>query len=236
MGTFLETSIEKRLSAWLKIQERQQLQRSETKLPTITISRRFGCEAFPLAQRLQKVLHERTGKSFVIFDRALLERVGKNERLDQHSLEKVGDFSHGLDFFATFLPSVKTHEELFNSIAVTIKDIAQQGGAIIIGRGAAVLTKDTPNCFHFRLDAPFEYRVESVMRRYNRSKKEAEVFVKNNESYREEFLNHFFDEEVSDVEFYDMIFNNSRISVEDIAEHIAAVLDPALKAELMKTA
>jgi cytidylate kinase len=236
MGIFLETSIERRISAWQKIQERQSQNREECKLPTITISRRFGCEAYPVAQKLQKLLKLKTGKDWIIFDRALLEIVSKKENLDKHSLEKVGDLSHGLDFFATFLPSVKTHDELFNSIAVTIKEIANRGGAIIVGRGSSILTNDIPNCFHFRLDAPFKFRVESIMSRNNKSKKEAEEFVQNNQEYRDEFLNHFFDVDINDIKYYDMIFNNSKLSADNISEQIVWVMEPSLQKLTRKVA
>ncbi len=236
MTTFLETSVENRLTAWLKIKGRQDKKRSVVKLPTITISRRFGCEAFSLAEKLKKLLKKETGHDWVIFDRSLLERVSTQENLDKHSLEKVGDFSHGLDFFATFLPSVRTHDELFNSIAVTIKDIAAQGGAIIIGRGGAILTHNYENCFHFRLDAPFDFRVQSVMRRYNKDKQEAESFVNHNEEYREEFLNHFFNEDVKDIKFYDVIFNNSKIDTNEMSQQILGLIKPSLTSSLGKSA
>ena len=54
-------NIEHRLSTWIRIQER--LKKTETgQKPTITISRQFGAEAFPLAETLQRPSRKEDGR------------------------------------------------------------------------------------------------------------------------------------------------------------------------------
>lgn len=64
--TRLIPSIEMRLSSLLEMTRRRDMEseaRGKSTRPTITISREFGCEAYPMAERLQELLEKRTGKN-----------------------------------------------------------------------------------------------------------------------------------------------------------------------------
>lgn len=66
-------SVEGRLSAWISVQDRLREQPPRSLRPTLTITRQFGCEAYPLAERLKGTLDTRTGDTWTIFDKALIE-------------------------------------------------------------------------------------------------------------------------------------------------------------------
>jgi len=68
-------NVERRLSAWVGVQERLRREPRREARATITISRQFGCEAYPLAELLSKELGERTQETWTIFDEALINRV-----------------------------------------------------------------------------------------------------------------------------------------------------------------
>jgi len=74
----LVPSVERRLSAWISIGEARAAGGPRGPRPAITISRRFGCEAFPLCEQLKVLLDERTGESWNIYDKALIERVSQD--------------------------------------------------------------------------------------------------------------------------------------------------------------
>jgi cytidylate kinase len=213
-------NVDQRISAWIAIQERLARQARPRPKPTITISRQFGCEAYPLAESLKTELEKRTGESWTIFDKALIERVSRETHLSERLLGNLGDESHALDTLATLIPGWRTHSEAYEVLARYIVRIAQEGNAIIVGRGGAVVTQNLPRCFHFRLEAPFEHRVQSIQRRLNVGPKEAEKIVTEHQKSRERFLETFLHCSIADSRYYNAIFNSSKNALEQIARSI----------------
>ena len=64
-------SIDNRLGALLEVSRRQNaLRLEEPQLkPTVTISREFGCEAYPMAELLRQQLEKRTKESWTLMDK-----------------------------------------------------------------------------------------------------------------------------------------------------------------------
>ena len=81
----LVPSIEMRLRSLLEINRRQdESDASRDKVrPTITISREFGCEAYPMTLCLKEIMEKKTGQPWAIMDKALLEEVAKHHQLSE---------------------------------------------------------------------------------------------------------------------------------------------------------
>jgi cytidylate kinase len=214
-------SVERRLSAWVNVQDRLSHQRKGAHL-TITLSRQFGCEAFPLAERLQELMQARTGEPWALVDKALIERVSKETQLSERLLGRLGDESQALDFLASIIPGWTTHDEAYEILARYVVRIAREGNAIIVGRGGAVLTQTMPNCFHFRLEAPHEHRVASIARRLGVDTAEADALVREHQQRRDRFIERFLHCSMADTRYYHAVFNTAKSPLERIA---AAIVD-----------
>jgi hypothetical protein len=223
----LVPNLERRLSAWISISESRVASGAHGLRPTITISRRFGCEAYPLCEQLKELLDLRTGETWNIYDKALIERVSEDERLSIKVLEDLGGPSRSIDRIGYFVPGYQTQSDVFRHIPKYILKIAETGNAIIVGRGAAIVTHGMPNCYHFRLDAPFEFRVASMAKRMDLSEADARKLVRDGEKTREHFIDQCLQTSVADPSWYDAVYNNARHSVAEIARSIVAyVLEP----------
>ncbi len=219
--SFFSPDIEKRLSSWVKCQERKKTEDERAKKRfSITISREYGCEAYDLAEMLAKRLKEKTNREWIIFDKELLEKVAQKENLAETCLKCLGDTSHYLDMIISFLPNFKTHNERYQMLAEEIMRIAEDGDSIIIGRGSSILTSKFKNCYSFRLEAPFDFRIKSISRRGAITEEEAVNVVNENQSIRDIFLEDFLGAKIDHSNFYDMIFNNKRVNIKDIADII----------------
>ncbi|MEW6185205.1 MAG: cytidylate kinase-like family protein [Thermodesulfobacteriota bacterium] len=212
--------IARRLSTWISIQEKIKKQPPQEPRPTITISREFGAEAYPLSEILQDLLQKKTGDSWTIFDKALIEKVSRESQLSEHFLTNLGDTSKAFDALLTILPRMRTHGDAYQILARHIIRIALDGNAIIIGRGGAVLTQHLPHCFHFRLEAPLAFRIRSIQERLGISEKEARDLVKDNQNVRERFIENLLSSSVADIRFYHAIFNSSKSDSQSIARSI----------------
>jgi cytidylate kinase len=218
----LVPSVERRLSAWISLNETRATGGHRALRPAITISRRFGCEAFPLCEQLKDGLEKRTGETWNIYDKALIERVSQDEKLSLAVLEDLGGPSRAMDRIGYFVPGYQTQPEIFRHIPKYVVRIAEEGNAIIVGRGAAIITRDLPNCYHFRLDAPFEFRVASMARRMELSEPEARKLVREGEKTREQFVEECLHVSLTDPSWYDAVYNNARHGVAEIARSIVA--------------
>jgi hypothetical protein len=139
--------------------------------PTLTLSRQFGCEAYPLAESLAEALTKRTGQPWTVFDKALIERVSQETRLSEQLLARLGDETRMLDKLAGAIRGWHTHTDAYEALVRHIVGAAREGNAIIVGRGGAIVAQDLPNCFHFRLEAPLEYRIASIQQPWASARK-----------------------------------------------------------------
>lgn len=218
----LVPSIDRRLSTWISLEDRRRGETSPAPRPTVTISRQYGCEGFPLAEKLKELLEQSSRETWNIYDKALLEKVARDEKLSLQMLQHLGDSTSRLDSFAFLLPDHVPHHGAFQLVAKHLLKIAGTGNAIIVGRGGAIVAHPLKNCYHFRLVADLETRVQSIMRRLEMSHQEAVKNVQANQKERDRFIKECLKADVSDPTWYDAVFNNARHSVEEIARSIFA--------------
>jgi cytidylate kinase len=218
----LPPEVEHRISAWQQVRFRAARRPEPAPGPTITLSRQFGCEAFPLAQRLEEKLNEISRNPWVIYDRILIEQVAKEAGISLYLLKELGDPDSDLDILGLNAAGHITHQEAFAAVARRLRDIAAQGNAIVIGRGDAVLCRSMKNCYHFRIEASLDWRIGSLARRLNLPAAEARELIRTSGAHRENFINSCVGSQVSDFRHYDAMFNNERHSVEQMAAAIVA--------------
>ncbi len=217
----LAPSIEKRMSAWSTIQERLSKEQPTKPRPTVTISRQYGAEAYPLAETLKELLEQKTGDLWTVFDKTLIELVSDDTSLSERFLGNLGDASKPVDdILGTLMPRWTTHNEAYRLLARQIIALANQGNAIIVGRGGAVLTKGLSNCFHFRLVAPLEHRIQSIQKRLNIPFEEARTLVIENQKVRDKFIESFLNCSIADPYYYHCVFDSSKSKIPTIARSI----------------
>lgn len=220
--SLLTPAIEGRLAAWEQIKFRLSHPTEPRIRPTITLSRQFGCEGFPLAERLKALFEDASGESWNIYDKSLVEKVAQDEDISLRLLKNLGDMTHTLESLGLHPSTHITHDEAFEKVAKAIVQIAAMGNAIIVGRGSSILCKDLRNCFHFRMEAGFDWRVASIMKRLDMARGDAEEMVKANTKLREKFINQCLGGNIAEVKHYNAVFNNERYSVQEIAAAILA--------------
>lgn len=214
-------SIERRLNNWRALAEKWANAEEETR-PTITLSRRYGCEAYPLAEMLVESLQKATGEPWNIFDKALLEKVSNDERLSMEFLKGLETHCRAEDYMFLFSSEHRSYPALFQTVIKHILQVAAMGNAIIVGRGSVIITQKLANCYHFRLEADFKTRVASIARRMEISEEEAKKIVTENQDLRERFIREYLGVSDSHIWLYDAMYNNGRHSLEEIARSIIA--------------
>lgn len=189
---------------------------------TITISREFGCEAYPMAECLKGLLEKKTGQEWILMDKVLLEEVAKNHNLSEEILRGLGEKSRILDeMLATFSQRWKSEKDHYRLLCKYMFSLAEKGNVILMGRGSAIVTQSLKNCYHFRMFASQSFKVRSIARRLSISEVEAESCIEKKQKQRDAFIRDFLDQDAHNMRFYNMIFNNDKNSPERVAQVIA---------------
>jgi len=215
------SSVEQRLSTWNELMRKKKAEERDKDVYTITLSREYGCEGFPLAEALKVEMEKKTGKTWSIFDKALIEGILEDHEISRNLLENLGERPWFLDnLISHLMPLWKTDAEIYKLMSETIYTLAKAGNCIIVGRGGAVLTQDIAQSFHFRIEAPIDFRLNSLQKRGGISIDEAKTLLKEKQQKRDHFLNKFINKNISDIDYYHLVFNNAKVNVKVMAKTV----------------
>ena len=221
--TILTPAVEQRLKAYHELSSRVKAKAPGTlSKPTITISREFGCEAYPVAEELVKLAGKKTGEPWLLVDISLLDAVAKEHQISPDVMLSLGNKPRWLDdMFATFSPHWKTDADYYRLLCEQVVTLATAGNTVIVGLGAAIITHAMKNCLHFRLIAEQDFKVRSIARRMNIEKQEAELLVVDKQKERDRIIRKLLDADEHNPLHYHATFNNGRIRNQHIARMIA---------------
>lgn len=187
----------------------------------INIGRQFGSGGKAVADALGEKL------GIPVYDNELLTRAaqdfgftvglfkGRDEKKRSWSLSSVfsssvfGGGSYGTDDSA-----------LFSMQAQTIRNIAEKGSAVIVGRAADYILRDLDCCLNVFLTSPLSARIQRVSQRTGLSPEEAGEFIEKKEKDRRDFYNCFTFGDWGVAATYDLCVDTSLLGVEGTADFI----------------
>jgi len=218
-----EARIAAHVRAWEQL-KRAGPSHAQEELPFITISREFGCQGRPLAQQLTDMLNNRCRPSFpwLAYDRELLDQVASEMRLARQVVDSMdGRRSNEMSELFDAILNRKVDEALvFRRLAGIIRSLAMHGHAVILGRGSYMITQDLKGGLHIRLVAPRDWRIHRVAAERALALAEARRIVEQGERERNRFLSTFFVQNPERPFHHDLVIDNSRFSLGQMAEII----------------
>jgi len=181
----------------------------------ITIEREFACGAAPISRKLSNIL------GWKLWDQSLTDELATSMRSDLSNAE-ASPGSADRNFFrlariflrGSYERSAPLDECEFMDAArmvITMQkifdNIAHQGNAIVVGRGAPGFFQDRSDTFHIFLYAPREERIRRLIANGN-SEAEAEV-VDAVDRERSTFVKHYFGTDWPNRSFYHLMINTA---------------------------
>jgi len=195
--------------------------RGELPKLTITISRQSGCGAREVAGHLARFLQEQTPSTpaWNVFDHDLVDKVLEDHHLPARfarymAEDGVFDLLDALDELLGAHPSFWTFVQ---QTSETISQLAELGNAILIGRGAHVVTSGRTHVFHVRLVSSLEKRVEHVRKIRSIGKEEALAAIRREDRGRKRYLKKYFDKDIDDPLSYHLVVNTDSMCFERVA-------------------
>lgn len=199
------------------------------KLPekyVITVGRRMGSGG----RALGRLLADKLGIDF--YDRELLLEVSKKsglcpqmfERNDErrpHFISGLFSFNMGMGPVATMTTSSISDDALYKAQCDFIHEIADKGPCVIVGRTADYVLRDTPNVINIFINADLDDCATRMVRRDpTLSHEQAKRLAEKTNKLRAGFYNFYTDKRWGDSGSYDITFNSSTMSLEDIADMV----------------
>lgn len=103
-----------------------------------------------------------------------------------------------------------------------IRELAASGDAVILGRAASVVLRDSERALHVRLDGPVERRAAQAAEELGLDRATAERQLKDSDRAREAYVKHFYRVDPRDPSLYHLWLDSTRIPFEACVELIIA--------------
>ena len=197
--------------------------------PVVTISRELGCPSKMLSQKLMDKLNSEKNYDKNIpwrfISKEIMEESAKELEVDLAEIQYVFDYKqHGAleDLMLSYSRKFyKTDRKIRNTIANVIRNFAEEGNAIIVGRGGVAITRDIPKSFHIHLEAPIEWRALRTSEKHNLSIEEAKKYCADIDKKRQQFRD-YFEGKGNDYTRFDLKFNCMTLDIDEISDIIIA--------------
>lgn len=196
--------------------------------PFITISRDYGCEGNLLAGMIAKELADR-GSRWKVMSKEIINEAAHELNLDPEKVKTVvGPVERGtLDEVLSSLTTkyYKSDRKVRQTIADVVITAAQTGNVIIVGRAGAVITMGMPNALHIKLTAPLQWRLDTMIERYNMKREETVKIMASIDHKRFKMQRDYMKKAIDINDLFDITFNCSRITHSEIVKAIISVLE-----------
>lgn len=187
----------------------------------INIGRQFGGGGLGVASELGRKL------GIPVYDRELIRRAaqdsGFSAELFEQSDEKRRIFSLSSIFNSLYSSPTENYMSdngLFEIQCATIRKIAEQGSAIIVGRCSDYILRDMDCTLNVFLTSPLHVRVERICERHELCSEKAEALIIQKDKAREEYYNYFTFGNWGVASTYDLCIDSSILGIEGTADFI----------------
>ncbi len=205
-----------------------QAQRKQVVHPYVTISREYGCDGIPLAERVvQRMKQVADDPNWLLLDRAQLIRAANDPSLTQDHLQQLENYGHSdlQSYIREALFGMSNQVETIHKMAKAMRLYAARGNVVLLGAGSPLITRDLKHGLHVYLYAPQDWRVANHAKRWNLDIETAREQVNSRHDEREDFVKHYLGEEIAHPGHYHLTINNAKVPVEKAADLIVRMLE-----------
>jgi len=185
-----------------------------------------------IAKEMDKHLAEIVSLQKQPEEKSFVEKITDNllKALEKSALSGGGAdpfFGHGVEYLLSSPYKDFPHsEELIENLDFTkaikkvIKEIAQQGSVLILGRGASGVLRNDQSTLKIGIYCDFEVRIDKYAKREGLSKDEARNKILEYDLGKKNYYLNVFQKEPLDPSIFNMIFNSELLSEDEIINDI----------------
>jgi cytidylate kinase len=202
-------------------------------IKVLTIEREYGSGAAEIAQKLAGRL------GWKLWDQLLTDEIARHMECDSLHIEQRGERIDPLYYrlFKSFLrgsfegsltaPQMKMAdaEGIRRMAEQMVRKAADEGNAVIVGRGSAYYLRDRPDAFHLFIYAPFEERVRRLQQS-GKTEEEATQLASTVDQDRKAFIKEYFGLDWPARQFFHLMINSTmgdEAVVQTVLDGLAAI-------------
>jgi len=120
--------------------------------------------------------------------------------------------------------------KFFHHLQMIIYEFARKNNVVIVGRGGQILLRSLPGVLHVRVIAPFDVRLQRIMKQEGADEKQAFRLLRRSDEDSAGFIQSFFKADWEDPSLYDLVINTQKLSVDSaIMMILEAIQGPEIK-------
>ena len=197
----------------------------------VTISRQYGSGGRYIGENLAKAM------GVPCYDEKLIDMVAKESGFAQSFVAEKGERMTGSLLFniASSLSfannvfstnnGVTLQDEIYFTQNRIIKELADKGPCVIVGRCADYILREREDCLNVFIFADNESKIERAEKYFNITREEAPAVLKKKDKARANHYKFYTDQEWGMASNYDLCLNSGLIGIEGCVKAIQQVLE-----------
>lgn len=185
----------------------------------ITVNRQFGSLGRPAAEKAASLL------GIAFYDRDIVERAARTTNLTVHEASELDEkpTSYLRMQYPLGMGPMGTQDAIFKAQRQFIINRAAVESCIFVGRCSDFILRDEPRLLRLYIYAPVDARLENCVRDLHMESKEAMRMIRSVDKARDKFHTEYAGYVPSDPEHCDAEMNSAGLSVDELAQTIAAL-------------
>lgn len=197
----------------------------------VTISRQYGSGGKYIGENLAKAM------GVPCYDEKLIDMVAKESGFAESFVAEKGERMTGSLLFniASSLSfannvfstnnGVTLQDEIYFTQNRIIKELADKGPCVIVGRCADYILREREDCLNVFIFADNESKIERAEKYFNITREEAPAVLKKKDKARANHYKYYTDQEWGMASNYDLCLNSGLIGIEGCVKAIQQVLE-----------
>ena len=197
----------------------------------VTISRQYGSGGRYIGENLAKAM------GVPCYDEKLIDMVAKESGFAQSFVAEKGERMTGSLLFniASSLSfannvfsnnnGVTLQDEIYFTQNRIIKELADKGPCVIVGRCADYILREREDCLNVFIFADNESKIERAEKYFNITREEAPAVLKKKDKARANHYKYYTDQEWGMASNYDLCLNSGLIGIEGCVKAIQQILE-----------
>lgn len=188
----------------------------------VTISRQFGSGGRTIGRELAAKL------GIPCYDQELIEKIAEESGFAREYIAERGEYaSHGSWMASAFSDrdfyGHSNQDTLWAAQSKVIRELAEKGPCVIIGRCADYILRDSADCLRVFIHSDMDKRAKRIVEQYGERPESPEKRLKDKDKRRAAYYQFYTDMKWGDMKHYDITLNSGVFGIEKCVEILAGL-------------
>ncbi len=174
-------------------------------VPVITIAREYGSGGRLIGESVAKSL------DIPFYDKELILMAAKKSGLSEDYIRRTEQIKSASFLYSLYMTSqvLPMSDQIFLVQSKIIRELAEKGPCVIVGRCADYVLRNMPNCMNVFIHAPIEERMQRAKEEYKDDAANMEDYVRKQDKKRASYYNYFSQSKWGNAHNYHIALNST---------------------------